>query len=108
MSCSSVLIVIRRLNEGTRMTLHRRKHSGEKPFVCPDCDKEFNQHNDLKVHRGIHDMEHSVASPRECDKKLSVDTSFNRDERESCHSNPHMLSCDPNDCPMIGSSVRID
>ena len=37
--------------------MHRRIHSGEKPFACPDCEKKFKQSSQLKVHRRIHNAD---------------------------------------------------
>ena len=34
--------------------MHRRSHTDEKPFACPDCDKKFKRSSGLNVHRRIH------------------------------------------------------
>ena len=43
--------------------MHRRIHTDEKPFVCPDCDKKFKYKSSLNVHRRIHTEGTLYASP---------------------------------------------
>jgi len=45
-----------------KLTIHRRSHSGEKPFECTVCGKRFVESGHLKVHHRIHSGE----KPFEC------------------------------------------
>ncbi|XP_023233290.1 gastrula zinc finger protein XlCGF49.1-like [Centruroides sculpturatus] len=46
------------------LIIHRRIHTGEKPFVCHICDRRFNQMGNLQTHIRVHSGE----KPFSCDQ----------------------------------------
>ncbi|CAG2113311.1 unnamed protein product, partial [Medioppia subpectinata] len=71
----------------TNLNLHRRRHSGQKPFKCqfPDCVSSFVTNSELKTHTiSIHSNE----SPFKCEWS-GCGHAFKTKERLKCHSYNH-------------------
>ncbi|WPG97537.1 Hypothetical protein R9X50_00031400 [Acrodontium crateriforme] len=47
----------------THLLIHRRAHTGEKPYECKECGQKFSQQGNLKTH----ERRHTGERPYECD-----------------------------------------
>ena len=52
-------------NQST-MKIHERKHTGDKPYSCSQCDKNFATKGNLKTHALIHRSEETGERPYSC------------------------------------------
>lgn len=66
------------------MLKHLRGHRGEKPFICPDCDKAFARKSHLTSH---YETQHkNVKSSHKCSL---CDKSFHRSQQLEVHMRSH-------------------
>jgi len=52
------------------MKIHKRIHSGEKPFKCGVCGKGFNQKSNLNLHETLH-IKHSYQNVESLEKMMA-------------------------------------
>ena len=68
------------------LTIHRRSHSGEKPFECVECDKRFAYQTGLFKHMNIHPRKDTEEKPYSCPQ---CEERFSRHSALSYHMNIH-------------------
>ncbi|KAJ4462190.1 putative Calcium/calmodulin-dependent protein kinase kinase [Paratrimastix pyriformis] len=85
----------RSFNRQGKLDVHKRIHTGERPFTCPEpgCDKSFTTEYHLKRHQLSHsEAKAFLCKQPGCGKSFKTVSNLRRHEKQ--HTRPHPFECE--------------
>ncbi|XP_078487780.1 uncharacterized protein LOC100186518 [Ciona intestinalis] len=92
---SRCVVCEKELKHRSRLLVHLRTHTGERPFKCKICEKAFNELRDLKGHHKRVHEKHRPHMCEFCDKSFVDVGTLNKHRRIHIGAKPHTCKhCD--------------